>query len=40
MAEILPFSTCGAVSTRCLFDEVAEQKCEENRKSEMVMIYL
>ncbi len=23
MSEILPFSTCGAVSTRCLFDEVS-----------------
>ncbi|EFX88825.1 hypothetical protein DAPPUDRAFT_311218 [Daphnia pulex] len=39
MAEILPFLTCGAVSTRCLLDGlyyVAEQKCEENRKFEMV----
>jgi hypothetical protein len=43
MSEILSFSTCGAMSTRCLFDEVStilQNKTEENRKSEMVMIYL
>ncbi len=46
MSEIFPFSTWGAVSTRCLFDEVPtatilqNKKCEENRKYDMVMIYL